>query len=110
MNRTALLRSLWGSVVTTAPQLVLAVTREDSTTMARAVLRILGARQVVQGTVLAAKPDEDLIRLGGYVDLAHAATAFGFAALDRRWRRTALLSGVAATGFRVHALMAGRSA
>lgn len=107
MNRAAVVRTLWGSVLLAAPQLALAVTREDSTPASRGVLRLLGARQVGQGVVLAAKPEEDLVRLGAFVDLAHATTAFGFAVLDRRWRRTALLSGLAATAFGVHGLVAG---
>ncbi|HET7684498.1 MAG TPA: hypothetical protein VFK34_12610 [Marmoricola sp.] len=108
MNRAAILRTVWGSVLTATPGLVLSATHEDSTTPARAVLRLLGLRHVAQGTVLAAKPEEELIRVGAVVDLLHASTAFGFAAVNRRWRRTALLSGVAATTFGVHGLVSSR--
>lgn len=106
MNRAALVRSCWGITLVAAPQLVLAATREDSTARSRGVLRVLGARHVVQGAVLAARPEERLVRLGAAADLLHATTAFGFALLDRRWRRTALLSGTAASAFGVHGLLA----
>jgi hypothetical protein len=108
VNRAAILRTIWGSVLTASPGLVLSAAHEDSTTPARAVLRLLGLRHVVQGTVLAAKPEEGLVRAGAAVDLLHATTAFGFAAVSQRWRRTALLSGVAATSFGVHGLLTTR--
>jgi hypothetical protein len=106
VNRLALVRTAWGVGLVAAPQLVLSLTGEDSTPSSRGVLRLLGARHAVQGTVLAARPDAAVVRLGALVDLAHASTAFGFAAVDRRWRRTALLSGVLATALGLQGLLA----
>ncbi|MFF1632541.1 hypothetical protein [Leifsonia sp. NPDC058248] len=61
-------------------------------------LRILGARNVVQGVATLATRGR-LGPLGGMVDLTHAASMVGLAAVDARRRRPALLSASTAALF-----------
>ena len=68
------------------------------------VMRILGARHVVQALLLVrAGPMEQggktWHRCGGLVDLAHAATMVAVASGDRRWRRSAAMDAAVASTF-----------
>jgi hypothetical protein len=64
----------------------------------RIALRILGARNVVQGVATLATRRR-LGPLGGLVDLTHAASMVGLALVDAKRRRAALLSASTATLF-----------
>lgn len=66
----------------------------------RAIIRVLGARHVAQALLTIAKPST-MHRLGGTVDLIHAASMVGLAALDRKRRSAAAVSAGAATFFGV---------
>ncbi len=63
-------------------------TASGSDAAARRVVRVLGARHVVQGAVLFAG-NENWHRLGAVVDVLHCASAAVFAAARPRWRRPA---------------------
>lgn len=47
------------------------------------VVRILGARHLVQAALSGIKPSPELIAAGAWVDTVHSVTAFGLAATDR---------------------------
>jgi hypothetical protein len=64
----------------------------------RVALRILGARNVVQGVTTLATQGR-VGPLGGFVDLAHAASMVGLALVDGKRRRVALLSASTAALF-----------
>lgn len=63
-----------------------------------AVMRILGARHVVQGLLLA-RAGRTWHRCGALVDLAHAGTMVAVACSDRRWRKPAGVDAVLASSF-----------
>lgn len=58
------------------------------------IVRVLGARQVVQGAVTLAVPSRDVVCLGSLVDALHAGSLLPL--LGTRYRRAALVSGVLA--------------
>jgi hypothetical protein len=95
-------RAAWGGALLVAPGAVLALTtRSDPAFLgaARTVLRVLGARHLVQAGVELRRPGAAVLGAGAVVDGLHAASGVTLAALDRRWRRSALLDAAVATGF-----------
>jgi hypothetical protein len=64
----------------------------------RAVIRILGARHLVQA-LLTARAGRTAHRVGGTVDAVHAATMVVLAALDDRHRRSASVNAALAVVF-----------
>jgi hypothetical protein len=70
---------------------------------------LLGARQVVQGVVTATRPTSPVPAGGVVVDVLHAASMLGLAAVDRRSRRWALRSAAAAFAWAAAGGVAGRS-
>lgn len=72
-------------------------TAPDGVTVRR-VVRVLGARYVVQSVGSVAVDRAWVAPAGAAVDLAHAATMFGLAALRPPYRSLALLSAAAAVG------------
>jgi hypothetical protein len=72
----------------------------DEDPLPRRVLRVLGARHIVQA-VLERCFGAGARRLGVGVDVLHAATDVGFGVADSRWRRAALTDAVITTGFAV---------
>lgn len=98
----AVVRAVWGGVLLGAPGAVLSITtRSDPAFLgtARAVLRVLGARQIAQAAVEARWPRPPVLALAAAVDGLHAASGLALAAGDRRWRRPALLDAAVALGF-----------
>jgi hypothetical protein len=73
----------------------------------QAVLRLLGARHLLQAAVTTAAPTAAVLRYGASVDAAHAASMM-VTALDRRRRRTAIAEMVCATGFTIAGVRAAR--
>ncbi|GGL89425.1 hypothetical protein [Nakamurella endophytica] len=61
-----------------------------------AVVRVLGARQVVQGAVTLWRPSPLVAGAGVLVDALHAASMVPPAVVSRRFRTAALVSGAAA--------------
>jgi hypothetical protein len=72
------------------------------------VVRVLGARQVVQAGLALAFPAEPLLGLGVGVDALHALSMVPVAAAAPRWRRPALVSGLTAAAFAVAGALAAR--
>lgn len=92
----------WGTALLVAPGAVLTLTTgRDATSLrpARVVLRLLGARHLLQAGVEMRWPSPRVLALAATVDGVHAATGVGFAALDRRWRAAGLLDAAIAVGF-----------
>ncbi|MBN9101171.1 MULTISPECIES: hypothetical protein [unclassified Pseudonocardia] len=94
-------RVAWGVVLLVAPHGVLKVSHGDDPhdRTARRVLRILGFRHLAQTAVELAGPRPAVQYLGASVDGIHALTSAGLAAVDRRWRRSAVLDAAVASGF-----------
>jgi hypothetical protein len=64
----------------------------------RWVIRLLGARSLVQGAVTAVVPDAPIVAAGAVVDGVHALSMIVVAALAEPQRRAAALSAVVAAG------------
>ncbi|SDS69710.1 hypothetical protein SAMN04488570_2471 [Nocardioides scoriae] len=88
-----------GAVALTRPQTLLMSSPGDDSDGTRRVVRILGARYVVQaaGGTLARRPWVTAVDAG--VDVVHAVSMAGVAALAPRHRRLALTSLAAALVF-----------
>ncbi len=94
-------RVIWAAVLLAAPGRVLAVSHGDDphNSTARWVLRVLGARHLAQTAVELAGPRPTVQYIGTGVDAIHALTSAGLAAVDRRWRRSAIIDAAVASGF-----------
>lgn len=64
------------------------------------VMRVLGARHLIQALLLA-RADRTWHRCGALVDLAHAATMVAAATGDRRWRKPAGIDAALASALSV---------
>jgi hypothetical protein len=65
----------------------------------RLILRVLGARQLVQAAISLVRPSHRVLTAGSAVDALHAATCLGLVAFDVRWRRGGLIGALDATAF-----------
>ncbi|MGH3842965.1 MAG: hypothetical protein ACRDS0_16185 [Pseudonocardiaceae bacterium] len=100
------LRTGYGAVLVLAPDPVIRLStghRSDRPT--RAVARVLGARQVVQGLLCAGAPGRAVLALGVEADLVHAVSMVGLAAVDRARRRAGLVDALCAGSFAVAGLV-----
>jgi hypothetical protein len=61
------------------------------------LVRMLGARLVVQGGAALVRPTRAVLLASAAVDATHATSMFAVAALSPRYRRVALISAAAAT-------------
>jgi hypothetical protein len=96
----AAVRVAYGGVLLVAPPAGNAtIVRTPPDHIETVVGRVLGARHLVQG--LAESAPRWVGRLGLLVDSAHMTSMVGWAVLDRRHRRTAMLSAAAAALFTV---------
>jgi hypothetical protein len=104
----AAVRVAYGGVLLLAPPAGNAmIVRTPPDHIETVVGRVLGARHLVQGLAEWSAPRR-VGRLGLLVDGAHATSMVGWAVLDRRHRRTAVLSAAAAALFTVAELGATR--
>lgn len=76
---------------------------------ARAVVRTLGARQLIQALVTVREPTADVLGLGAAVDTAHAATMVLLGVFDRGDRRAAFANAVIAAALAVIGVLASRA-
>jgi hypothetical protein len=85
----------FGAVLITRPG---AVTRalHDSTPPRQWVIRLLGARSVMQGAVTSMVPDAPVVAAGAIVDGLHAASMIATAVISPPHRRAAVLSAIVA--------------
>jgi hypothetical protein len=99
-------RLAWGVMLAGAPGTVLeAVTGRPATTPRTRVLRVLGTRHLLQGSLDLARPTPGALRSGVAVDLLHAATCAGAVAFSPGWRRIAALDGAGAVAFAIGGLI-----
>lgn len=82
-------RLTWGAALLVAPGTVLTTARADNDQTARTILRVLGARHVLQSVIVGRQPGRVRAGWAVAVDLTHAATAVGLAVADPRRRRAA---------------------
>ena len=75
---------------------------------ARVLVRLLGARQIVQAGLSWPAPSAPVTALGIVVDALHAATMAAMATIEPRWRRTAMLSALTAAAWAGSGLVAVR--
>ncbi len=104
-------RGLFGAALLLAPRPMLRhVHRIEVDTPSVVVARVLGARQLTQAVLSGRDPSPEVLAMGVYVDLAHAATALGLAAVDRSRAFAGLLNAGASlgwAGFGYDALVSG---
>jgi hypothetical protein len=103
-RRVALVRLGWSGLLLAAPRLVLTLAlapAERSSRIGRAVVLILGLRNLVQSVIELASPTRPVLTGAAAVDAIHALTFFRLATGhgDRRWHRAAVLNVVTALGF-----------
>jgi hypothetical protein len=91
-------RLAWGSLLVARPTAAAELFGGEAVPRARVVLRILGARHLVQGAS-ELWPHPGRHDLDPAIDGIHALTAAGLAILDHRWRRPAATDAAVATGF-----------
>jgi hypothetical protein len=108
-RQLALIRGMWGATLLARPTLVLPLLGEPAEAGIGAdVLRVLGARHVAQAALTAAAPTPTVLTLGAAADLLHAASAFGFARVDRGHRRAGRRDAVLAATFAGLSVLTGK--
>jgi hypothetical protein len=98
MRPASWLRTALGTTYLLVPQWVPSMLGVQVDRRARVVVRILGARNVIQSVVISLAPARAYApAIGAAVDALHAASMVALAAVDERRRRLALAdAGVAA--------------
>ncbi|WP_333890164.1 hypothetical protein [Mycolicibacterium gadium] len=82
------LRALWGAALLIDPDRVLRVVDSDGVDgRSRAVVRILGARQLVQASFSGLRPSPEVLAMGVWVDTVHSLSAVALALAVRRRAR-----------------------
>jgi hypothetical protein len=95
-------RLAWGALLVAAPaRLLRIVERAAPGPRQRLVVRILGARHLVQTAVVRASGTREAVLAGAAVDALHATSALLLAVADRRRRRVGLADAVVASAFAV---------
>jgi hypothetical protein len=91
------IQCLAGTVLVAGPDdIARAVSGARGTPPSAWVVRVLGLRMLAQGGVGALRPRRHLAAIGAGVDATHGASMLLVAALNRRYRRAALISGATA--------------
>ena len=102
MTHFATLRAGYGTVLLLAPDHVVKLcTGRLPDPRARGVVRVLGARHIVQALLTGGAPTAAVLAVGAEVDLTHSLTALGLAALDPPRRRAGFVDAAAAASFTV---------
>lgn len=105
----ALARTGYGTMLLAAPGAVArwytGLPAEQATV---AVALVLGTRQLAQAAATSARPGRAGLGVGVAVDVMHAASMVGLAALSRRWRRGGLVDAAVASSFAVAGLRLAR--
>jgi hypothetical protein len=108
--RFAALRLGYAALLLVAPDLVIQLsTGHPASRAARAVVRLLGGRHLIQGILTSSTPSAPMLALGAEADLAHALSMLALAAFNQRRRRAELAdAAVAATLAASGAILATR--
>jgi hypothetical protein len=108
VRTSALTRVIWGATLVSAPRSVLRALGGRQSALAEAVLRVLGARHLLQATATALCPSRAMLASGAGLDGLHVTTALALAVVDPSQTRIALTdAGIAAIwiGLDVHAAL-----
>jgi hypothetical protein len=94
------LRAAWGAVLVAAPERALTIVggREPARTQC-GVVRVLGARQLLQAVSGIVRPTPRVVSSGAVADLLHGATCVAAVMVLPDWRRVAIVEGSVALGF-----------
>ena len=93
-------RASYGAALLCAPGLALGRwTSEASSPRARAVVRFLGVRHLVQAVLTLWRPRRKVLAVGAAIDGCHAASMLALAAAEPHLRRAGLADAAAATAF-----------
>jgi hypothetical protein len=103
-----LFRLVWGLLELLGPRHVARIGGADGNRTAENVVRVLGARDVAQATMLPRVTREAAL-LGAAVDGLHALSMVGLAVVRPAWRRPALTSATISSAFAVAGLAGRRS-
>lgn len=88
---------MWGGALLLAPGTTLVKVHHIRVdTKSLFIARILGARQLAQAGLSGADPSPEVLAMGVWVDVAHAATAFGLSIADRSRARAGITDGLVA--------------
>lgn len=99
-RRIELVRGAFGMALLVAPRPMLRhVHRVEADSVSVAVARVLGVRQLTQAVLSGVRPSPEVLAMGVWVDLAHATSALGLAAVDRSRGFAGLFNAAAATGW-----------
>lgn len=96
-SRLAVIRAAWGGMLLLAPAPLLSWTSSAPTPAAVTVLRVLGARQLLQAGAAVRWRSTTGAGLGAAADGLHALTAVAFSLSTARWRRAAAADALVAT-------------
>lgn len=111
VRRIELARAAWGASLLFAPRWTLeSVHRIAVDRKSLLIARVLGARQLTQAVLSGVDPTPEILAMGVWVDLTHATSALGLAAMDRDRAAAGITdTAVAAAwaGFGWHDLRAG---
>ncbi len=106
-----LVEGSWGVVLLLTPRpLLSAVARQAVEGRVAGVVRILGARQLLQASATGRRPTRRRLAAGALVDAAHAASMVAAVVADVGPRRLTAASAAAAAGFAATGIAASRRA
>jgi hypothetical protein len=103
-------RGVANAVLVARPGDVLRAVSTPAPRPARRVVRLLGARVVLQQVAVLAVPTRPLVLLGAAVDTLHAASMVATALASPRYRRAAALSAATASASAVLGLLTAPAA
>jgi hypothetical protein len=96
------LRGVYGGVLLLASDRMIRLgTGRPAEPRTRLVVRLLGVRHVAQAVVTGVRPGPLPIALGAEVDVVHAASMLGVAAVARSQRRSGVVDAAVASAFAV---------
>jgi hypothetical protein len=105
-----IVRGVANAVLVARPGDVLRAASAPAPRPARRVVRLLGARVVLQQVAVLAVPTRPLVLLGAAVDVLHAASMVGAAVAWPRYRRAAASGAVSASASAVLGLLTAPAA
>ena len=97
-----LARAGYGTALLCAPgPLIRLCTGRSPSLRARRVARVLGVRHLAQAAITARALGPEMITVGSVIDLCHAASMLGFAAVNQSLRRAELTDALVAAALAV---------
>jgi hypothetical protein len=91
-------RGVWGLALLMAPgRLTRPLATRPPTPTLRSVVRVLGAREVVQAAVISLRPDRRVLIGAAVVDAMHSTSMILLAAREAKYRRLAGASAMVST-------------